>query len=199
MARTASLAAIWTGPHARWFRLATGRIGLGALLLSAASPTACAEALVAARAQRVEPVVLMRDGTLEGCGLTAHFDTAGNTIAIELVARRHAGGIEHVLSGRWQTAAGKAVVATDIALRTDRIDTRAHFLPPTTDTSGTVVALGRLDPVAGALFIQGVMVAGGGLTLQSADGATLDLELAGPLPQLVRASYLNCSGDLYRP
>ncbi|MDX2259789.1 MAG: hypothetical protein NW205_12860 [Hyphomicrobiaceae bacterium] len=153
----------------------------------------------AARASRVEPSVLMRDGTLEGCGLVAHFETEGQRVRIDLNTLRRGGGTVFLLAGQWATSSGASEPIADLALASSRLDTRSAFGPASTTADGGISMEGALDQVAGALFIQSVMVGGARIELLARNGARLHLEIAGPLPQSVRASYLNCSGDLYRP
>jgi hypothetical protein len=173
-------------------------LAASALAILAVAPAA-ADAKAPARAVSVEPSVLMRDGTLEGCGFVAHFETAGQSVRIDLNTLRRGGGTVFLLGGRWMATGGAVEPLADIALASGRLDTRATFGPVTETGDGGIATEGALDQVTGALFIQSVMVGGARIELKARSGQRLDLEIAGPVSQSVRASYLNCSGDLYRP
>ncbi len=84
-----------------------------------------------------------------------------------------------------------------ITLQTASHDTRA--LTGIEREPGCIAFAGPLPGDEGAGLVRELMVSGGTVELASDGEPPRRLSVPGPLPQLVRASYLNCAGDLYRP
>lgn len=174
--------------------------GFAAMLVSIASGTA----EVLPQPLTVDPVVLMREGSLEGCGLDAAYRTRGNTASVKVIAMRAAGGVTFQLRGSWTKPGhgehGEAAPRT-LLLQTGTWRSNDHFPAATTTATDpdTIATQAALPGITGARFIQSVMISGATVEMTNAAGETLKLDLPGPLPQRVRASYLNCTGDLYRP
>jgi hypothetical protein len=148
---------------------------------------------------RVEPVTLMAEGRIAGCGLaSAHADTDGTVIG-EVLAFRE--GARTVFSIRARTAdlsAGQPAFA-GVRLTTASHDTAVLFPAPTVSAEGIVETRAALEGFAGSSFAQELMVMGGRFEMRRPDGRVIAYDLPRPIPHGVRQAYLNCAGDLFRP
>lgn len=172
---------------------ATGAIGVAAFAL----PASAEEPL--RRPHAVEPIVLMRDGNLEGCGLRAVYFTPKAKLDLEVVTLRAGGGTEFDVSVFMRDRYDRPTPIVNFELETRTLNTAERFPAVSGGQEGMLSTRMALDQFSGAQFIQGLMVSGGTLSVIAADGKTHLFGINGPVANLVRASYLNCSGDLYRP
>lgn len=147
----------------------------------------------------VDQIVLMDDGQLEGCGFKASYRTAADTAAVSVIALRANRHVTFVVRANWTRTLHPGLQPSALVMQTGTMVSSNMFPAAEPTPDGGLETRASLPGVLGARFIQSVMVAGGRIELESRDGSKLALELPGPLPQLVRASYLNCAGDLYRP
>ncbi|MEO1205765.1 MAG: hypothetical protein AAFV45_05480 [Pseudomonadota bacterium] len=147
----------------------------------------------------VLPVVLTLDTKLSGCGIQADYQTGQNKISIIVVGLRDETATRFSLKATWTDLTQPDRGLEDVVLKTGTLDTKVLFPTVRKLAQGTVETSAQLDGIQGARFIQSIMVAGANITLRDDAGKPLTLSLPGPVPNLVRASYLNCSGDLFRP
>jgi hypothetical protein len=173
------------------------RLALFATLFAVATPIA--RAGVPPEPVTVEPVVLLKDSQLEGCGLKASYQTGPNRVEFSVVAMRDDTATRFILEARWRNLKQAQHAPDTLVFKTGTGETSADFPKASPVAPQMLRTSARLSGIEGARFIQGVMVSGGMIDLRSTSGQTLALDLPGPMPQLVRASYLNCAGDLFRP
>lgn len=152
------------------------------------------------RPHAVEPIVLMQNGDLEGCGVKVVYFTPTAKIDLDVVTLRDAEGTTFDLSVFWRDRYDRPQPITSFQLETSTLNSADRF--PAVARGGDDGKLSTrmaLDQLTGAQFIQGLMVSGGTLTVRDSEGMTHGFDVPGPMANLIRASYLNCSGDLYRP
>jgi len=166
---------------------------------------------VAPEPAAIEPVVLIQDGTLAACGLRALFQTGTARIRFSVVNHKDGPATRFELTTFWQDTREPDLAPADARLVTATLDSAEMFTDKartapaasaaTTQQGGPAphVKEARLDGLTGARLVQSLMVGGGRLSLTAKDGQTLELNMPGPMPNLIRASYLNCAGDLFRP
>lgn len=149
------------------------------------------------RALRAGPVVeLDASGGVSGCGVRFFPEGADDVSAIALVARKSAAGVMFHLEA-FVTGRPGIVTPRTVTLQTASHDTRA--LTSIEREPGRIAFAGALPGDEGSGLVRELMVSGGTVELDSEGVPPRRLSVPGPLPQLVRASYLNCAGDLYRP
>lgn len=150
-----------------------------------------------ARPLRAGPVVeLDASGGVAGCGVRFVPEGADDVSSIALVARKSATGVMFHLEAIVTDRPGLIAPRT-ITLQTASHDTRA--LTGIEREPGRIAFAGPLPGDEGAGLVRELMVSGGTVEIASDGEPPRRLSAPGPLPQLVRASYLNCAGDLYRP
>lgn len=177
---------------------------LNAMMLALAAGILTSAPAVVAAAVRSEPVtiapvVLTDAGKLAGCGLSADYRTRGHDLTIAVVALRDQTATRFLIEARRANTGQSDSRPVGLALQTETLDSTEAFPPPSPAADGALATSQRLDTVIGAMFIQSVMVGGASVDVEMSGGDKLTLSLPGPMPQLVRASYLNCAGDLFRP
>jgi hypothetical protein len=153
------------------------RTAVALLLLSALGTVAHAEP-----ARRIEPLVYLHDGQIKACGVRFGF------VDIEVAMKLERAGATAELVVSAQPAA-------DVRLATASQDTSRLITGPASDGSWRGVP----DPTAGAMLWQELMIGGARITIGGPTERPRRLVVPGPLPQQVRASYLNCAGDLFGP
>jgi hypothetical protein len=189
---------------------------VAAAALTVGSPLAGGDAeVVAAEALTATPIVRLHEGRIVACGIGLTATTtaraaasAGAPVAAELVNERVGDG--SVLRLTVETAAAVPSTGASSALATRTHDT-ARLLPAPTvtvrDGRTVLMAVGPVDPTAGAFLMQELAVGGGVVRVAvTADasgptagraGVVHEAVIPGPLPQSVRAAYLACAGDLF--
>lgn len=149
-------------------------------------------------ALRAGPVVeLDASGGVAGCGVRFVPEGADDVSAIALVARKSAAGVMFHLEAIVTDRPGLIAPRT-ITLLTASHDTRALTAIERREPDRIAFA-GPLPGDEGAGLVRELMVSGGTIEVVSDGVPPRRLSVPGPLPHLVRASYLNCAGDLYRP
>ncbi len=144
----------------------------------------------------VEPLTLLENGEIAGCGL-ASTATIGATKAVgEVIAFRQ--GDRTAFAVRSRPNANSAAIKS-VRLVTASHDTAQLFPPAQPLTDGIVETRAVLEGFTGSSFAQELMVMGGRFELTAEDGTTLAYDLPRPMPHRVRQAYLNCAGDLFRP
>ena len=151
----------------------------------------------------VEPLVLMKAREIEGCGLTSIFAAGGATVTARFLLLRDetaARGTRFVLSASWPTPGGAGFrTLTSSFMATGRFSTEALFGKPVARQDGAFETTGALPANEGDVLMRDVMMSGAAVTLEDQDGERLTLAIPGPVSPSVRASYLNCAGDMFRP
>lgn len=151
--------------------------------------------------EALAPVVQLSDGDIALCGVRGEADFGAARIAVEVAIRKAPGDADR---SEFRISAaptsGKTTVAiTGLSVRTAGLAPTEAFKSER-DVSGALTLTGALPPTDGAMFMQQLLVGGGTATLAiNGDPASIDIAIPGPAPQSVRAAYLNCAGDLFRP
>jgi hypothetical protein len=168
------------------------RIAALLALVMVPAAAASAEQLVT-----VEPVTLMENGEIAGCGLTSTV-TGGTSSAIgEVIAFRDGYSTAFAVRARPSPANGEAIKS--VRLATASHDTAALFPPSRNLGNGLVETRTVLEGFSGSSFAQELMVMGGRFEIITTAGETIAYDLPRPMPHRVRQAYLNCAGDLFRP
>ncbi|MGL4397610.1 MAG: hypothetical protein ACRCS9_13800, partial [Hyphomicrobium sp.] len=166
--------------------------GLAMMVLAHLTPTVAESERPAFIA---EPIALMKDGAIAGCGLKAIGPVGGGRAGIELTLRRDAEGAHGTrffLSGLWRDPEATAHTLSAVSVATVSVDTARTFSQPKAAADGRFEASGELSPDVGSALMQELVVSGGSVNLTRADGQTLAFDLAGPMTLSARAGYLNC-------
>jgi hypothetical protein len=156
----------------------------------------------------VEPVVLMKSGPMgageiEGCGLTSTFAADGAAVTTRFLLlkdEKAERGTRFVLSASWPKPGGASYRSLkSMSLTAGATSTEASLGQPVARQGGVFETSGTLPASDGDIFMRDLMIGGAAIALQDQDGDQLALAIPGPVSQSVRASYLNCAGDLFRP
>lgn len=140
----------------------------------------------------VEPLTLLENGKIAGCGMASSTASAIG----EVIAFRQ--GDDTAFAIRARTTAGSAAV-TNVRFATASHDSKTLFPPPAPIGDGLIETRTVLEGFTGPSFAQELMVMGGRFEITTADGQTIAYDLPRPMPHRVRQAYLNCAGDLFRP
>lgn len=142
-------------------------------------------------------LVGLENGTVRQCGVRVVVSLDDGDLAAEIALERRGRFTDLVVRATLGEGGSGARALADF-----RIEPRTAELPgmPPHDTSGGLVERrsAAADPRITAV-IQELMIAGAVLVATRADGNSERIDIKGPLPASVRAAYLNCAGDLYRP
>lgn len=149
----------------------------------------------------VLPLAGLEDGQVRQCGVRVVAGLAGAELTADIALERRGRFADLAVRGSVRNHAGTGR-AEPSALADLRLEPRNAELPdmPPHDTSGGQVERrsAASDPRVTA-FIQDLMLAGVVIVITRADGTSERIPIQGPLSASVRAAYLNCAGDLYRP
>lgn len=147
----------------------------------------------------VEPVTLLSDGRIAGCGMKATARTSASSIISEVIAFRE--NDRTVFSVRARPAEGgfNGTPWRHLRLTTATHDTRNLFPQPQSNTQGYIETRAHLPGFTGSSFAQELLVTGGRFEITAADQSLFAFDLPHPVPHGVRQAYLNCAGDLFRP
>ncbi len=140
----------------------------------------------------VEPLTLLEDGKIAGCGMTS----SSASVIGEVIAFRS--GNETAFAIRARPAPGASAVKS-VRFATASHDSASLFPAPAPIDDGIVEARTVLEGFTGPSFAQELMVMGGRFEIATVDGQTIAFDLPRPMPHRVRQAYLNCAGDLFRP
>jgi hypothetical protein len=145
-----------------------------------------------------EPIVLFQNNDIAACGFRAATAPGALNATADVTAVKD-GRATFFLFSIQATGADAAIVPLEsAALLTSTHDTAKDFSKLLLAENGRYEARARLEGFSGASFMQGIMV-GGTITIKTTAGEVLSFALPAPMPQNVRAAYLNCAGDLFRP
>lgn len=155
-------------------------------------------ASVAEEASAQPPVSVMalaglEDGKVRQCGIRAVTGEGADQVVLEIALERSGAAAELVVRAEVPTARSSV---SDV-----RLSPRSVVLDGIGKPLHTSAGVERRMPAAResvTAFIHELMVQGMRATVTFAKG-DVALNIPGPLSASVRASYLNCAGDLYRP
>ncbi len=141
-------------------------------------------------AASIEPVVRMSGRDVIACGVKFTSTGDSGTLTAEFILDDSRGTREFSL-----TARGPAALS-DISLETQDATTTTLLPHAVMEPGGALSARGPIPGLTGSDFVRSLMVGGGTLRATFDDGRQRIIGLAGPFSQQVRASYINCAGDL---
>lgn len=146
------------------------------------------------------PVIELSGQDIALCGVRGTVTLPEGRVAIEVAIRKLDGpaeGTEFRVSAKLVGKVGNGPAG--LSVRTATSGTTADFAAQP-DYPGGVTLTGQLPPTEGAMFMQQLMVSGARAMLTYKGSAKpVEVTIPGPAPQSVRAAYLNCAGDLFRP
>ncbi len=162
-------------------------------------------AAVAASAAFVSsaPLVLMNGESVAACGVRLMVSLDETSLAVDLLLAKEAGDgkPKAVLRAGYEPAELRSLPVTRLSLATTSVATSDIFvMPGRHDEWARFIQEADASDLRISPLIQELMV--GGARLEIAREFLLEpdtVTVPGPLPQGVRAAYLNCAGDLYRP
>jgi len=163
----------------------------------AAAPTLAEAPPVPAVA--VEPIALLLDGKISGCGVTARFAPPGaGSLAVSLTLIRDA---ESPTGTRFVLGADHAegLIIRHLSLTTGALDTSSRFTRSEQKTKSRFETSAVLEPLEGGELMRSLMISGAAIAVQIEGLTDVKVSLPGPVPAGVRSGYLNCAGDLFRP
>ena len=144
----------------------------------------------------VEPVTLLENGEIAGCGFVSSATVDGAAAIGEVIAFREGDVTAFAVRAR---PGGNTAPITTVRLTTASHDTAKLFPPATSLPHGAVETRAVLEGFTGSSFAQELMVMGGRFEVIATDGKTITYDLPRPMPHGIRQAYLNCAGDLFRP
>lgn len=170
----------------------------GALALAGPASAGDAASVSGAPAEvLVLPLAGLEDGQVRQCGVRVVAGLEGAELTADIALERRGRFADLALRGSVRNHGGPANTLADL-----RLEPRHAELPdmPPHDASGGQVERrsAASDPRVTA-FIQDLMLAGVVIVATRVDGTLERIAIQGPLSASVRAAYLNCAGDLYRP
>lgn len=158
------------------------------------SPTLGSTALTrAVDAKSIEPLVFLDGRFPVACGFEARVETGQVSSRVSVLNRKTGEGSEFAVSVEG------ADEVRSLSVSAGDVRDGAGFAPLIKTGNSRFERTRTFTPDDGAMFIQSLMVGGGTLSFELQDRVRVDVVIPGPLPQSVRASYLNCAGDLMRP
>lgn len=142
---------------------------------------------------------MLERGTVAGCGMRAEVGTDLARGMFQVTLQRRAAGTEFVIAGRLMGGAadGREQIS-EIAIVTSSFDTRTLFPPASLTGPDSLETVAKLDPSLGASFMREVIIGGAKVTIARAGDRPFVIELPMPTDPRVRATYLQCAGDLFR-
>lgn len=154
----------------------------------------------AEREVSVEPVTLMAEGQIAGCGFSSAQSHPEGIVIGEVLALREGDGTVFSIRARTDGPRdGGEPAFVEVRLTTASHDTAVLFPPPAVAAGGILETRAPLEGFTGSSFVQELMVTGGRFEMRRADGRIMAYDLPRPMPHGVRQAYLNCAGDLFRP
>lgn len=145
----------------------------------------------------VVPLTGLEGGDVRQCGVRALGQAEQPNVSVDISLERLGRGADLVVRAV-NLAGGGANVIKDVRVERDGRVLLAGAGPATAVVSGVE----RRMSAAGedvTSFLRDLMVQGAAVVVTRSGGTTQTIDIAGPLPHSVRAAYLNCAGDLYRP
>lgn len=155
-------------------------------------------------AERVEPVVLIDDqGTINACGVRAVAGEGHAATVFELLVRRAGDAAILAVRGRCGSVGDNGADGASPAPNLATSGGDSISLMQDAELTGLGGGISELAAPATddgiAMMIQRLMIGGGKFSCSPAGPGSVALVIPGPLPNQVRAAYLNCAGDLFRP
>lgn len=142
-----------------------------------------------------EPIVLLDGRSIAACGVRVPGDVRGAPVVLEvMLARTKAGGD---IVARLSASGGRT--SDSFRLTTASQRSEQIFVGAPARDGGSIELRTSAASAAVTLLIQELMVSGAILEVTLEGGETGSIQIPGPMPQSVRAGYLNCAGDLFRP
>jgi hypothetical protein len=172
------------------------RRGVGLAVAALVFP-ATGTGAVEPRSVVLEPIVRIAGGAILACGIAIVTGIDG-TLTASLRLEKAETEPVFALEATWRDERGKARSLSGIVIETGT-ETTAKLLPPARPSQDGVKATGPIPGLPGSELMRSLLVSGGTLTVVSPENGTTAIAIPGPAPQQVRASYLNCAGDLERP
>lgn len=160
--------------------------------LVAAAGVGAAGTAAADAGAKVEPLTLLENGKIAGCGMTS----SSASVIGEVIAFRD--GNQTAFAIRARPAPGSSAVKS-VRFATASHDSASLFPASAPIDDGIVESRTVLEGFTGPSFAQELMVMGGRFQIATVDGQTIAYDLPRPMPHRVRQAYLNCAGDLFRP
>jgi hypothetical protein len=140
----------------------------------------------------VEPVVRLAGSVIVGCGLKLSGRHGDDEVTAELMLADEAGDREFIFT----TVSFPPKPIERAWITTGGLDTRSLLGKSVKNEDGSVSARGALPGLPGSEFMRSLMVEGGTLNVVSPAVHNWQGMIPAPMPQRIRAAYLNCAGDL---
>lgn len=164
-----------------------------AILLSCAVLASAASAAPAGAPVSVLALAGLEAGNVRQCGIRAVSGDGADQVVLEIALERAGAAADLVVRASLPSARGGV---SDV-----RVTPRGVVLEDIGEPVRTSLGVERRMPASSekvTAFIHELMLQGTRATVTAA-GRELAINIPGPLSASVRASYLNCAGDLYRP
>ena len=138
----------------------------------------------------IEPIVRLKGRDVVACGVKFISTSNGRTLMAEFILDDSRGTREFSLS-----SSGSAALL-GLSLETQDATTATLLPRPVVGLDGSINSRGPIPGLTGSDFVRSLMVGGGTLRATIDGGPEYVVRLPGPFSQQVRASYINCAGDL---
>lgn len=142
----------------------------------------------------MQPIMDMSGGNIKACGIGFDLEFGKHKFSLLLINEAATNETQTKLIAN-SNPPSKIVKAE---LRTDTSTTLTHLNSVITKSDHQRVVGGTMSPGENARLFQAILVRGAEIRLET-DIGKLTWTVQGPASQSVRAMYLMCSGDLYRP
>ncbi len=148
----------------------------------------------------MRPVMTAVGENIIACGIAIDLKAGDQTFELILSNEKTAQLKLTKLQARQLTAdqETKHVEITNAALKTADYSTTKSFRVVFPNAHGRFEATVAEDSGSAGILFQQLLIGGGKVTIETAE-RKFSWHLSGPAPQNVRAPYLMCAGDLYRP
>lgn len=147
-------------------------------------------------------VMSVVDREIKACGIALDFMTEAHDLVVTLSNRKHTKGVKTLLTVRSKepvkTADANTRVISDVEIKTASLSTSDILKSTKSEPPAEYQAAAHLPSGDFSSLFQQLLVGGGQVSV-TVDGKRWTREISGPSPNSVRAEYLMCSGDLYRP
>lgn len=151
--------------------------------------------LQAAESPPPEPIVLLDGRNIVACGVRIAAETGGAENRLDVMLMRTKDAAD--LVARLMPGGSRSIERFGLTTATQSSDQIFSESPLRDD--GVIELRAPAASAAVTSLIQELMVSGAVLDVTYAGNEKTTSSIRGPMPQSVRAAYLNCAGDLYRP